>query len=89
MDITPTASNTMGPPLRSSPDADPHSTIPNGGAHDHSTTPNSHQGNSLTAAAATSSSQPKMVNTAFIHKLYKCDFRVRIVEDMLMDSQYA
>ena len=71
MDITPTATNSMGPPVNSSPEVDPHTIIPNGTSSDNSDTPTNQQGNSLTAAAATSSSQPKMVNTAFIHKLYK------------------
>ena len=71
MDVTPTAPNSMGPPVDSSPEVDPHSVIPNGNSSEHSIASGNTQVNSLTAAAATSAAQPKMVNTAFIHKLYK------------------
>ena len=70
MDITPTASNSMAPPVNSSPEVDPH-ILPNGSGGEFSGSQNAAHGSALTAAAATSSQQPKMVNTAFIHKLYK------------------
>ncbi|KAL8705249.1 MAG: hypothetical protein Q9201_001628 [Fulgogasparrea decipioides] len=69
MDLTPPASAAMGPP-NSSPEMD-HT-----GGHVNGTygeTPQGHGApavNGLSAAAATSSQQPKVVQTAFIHKLY-------------------
>ena len=70
MEITPSGSSSMGPPVHSSPEVDPH-TLSNGGSGDFAGGQSAGHGNALTAAAATSSQQPKMVNTAFIHKLYK------------------
>ncbi|KAL9578995.1 MAG: hypothetical protein Q9212_005365 [Teloschistes hypoglaucus] len=69
MDLTPPASTTMGPP-NSSPEMDHAGGHVNGMYGD---TSQSHGGpptNGLSAAAATSSQQPKVVQTAFIHKLY-------------------
>ena len=71
MDITPTAATSMGPPVNSSPEIDPHHPLTNGGTGELAGAQGAAHGNALTAAAATSSQQPKMVNTAFIHKLYK------------------
>lgn len=64
MEITPPTTGKMGPPAHSSPDMDLHAPpLGNGDANqDH---------NTLSAAAATQSQQPKVVQTAFIHKLYK------------------
>ena len=70
MDVTPSASTSMGPPVNSSPEVDTHA-MTNGGAAEFAVNQNASHGNAMTAAAATSSQQPKMVNTAFIHKLYK------------------
>ena len=67
MDVTPPPPS-MGPPVHSSPEAE-QTPQPNGGPFHES----SHHGNAvngLSAAAATSSQQPKVVQTAFIHKLY-------------------
>jgi hypothetical protein len=64
MDITPSAVPTMGPPVLSSPVGDRNGT--NGDA-DSAT-----NGNAATAiGAAAAAQQPKVVQTAFIHKLYK------------------
>lgn len=68
MDITPPASVAMGPPIHSSPEMDHNGGMTNGTYSDTIHNPN---GNGLSAAAATSSQQPKVVQTAFIHKLYK------------------
>lgn len=70
MEVTPTTSTSMGPPVNSSPEVDLHP-LTNGGTGDYAGVQGAAHGNALTAAAATSSQQPKMVNTAFIHKLYK------------------
>ncbi len=70
MDLNPTASNSMAPPVNSSPEVDPH-TMPNGSTGEFTGNQSTVHGNALTAATATSSQQPKMVNIAFIHKLYK------------------
>lgn len=69
MDITPPASVKMGPPSHSSPEMDHTGGVTNGAYAD----PNHTQGGTaggLSAAAAASSQQPKVVQTAFIHKLY-------------------
>ncbi|SLM35494.1 flocculation suppression protein [Lasallia pustulata] len=69
MDVTPPTSTSMGPPMNSSPETD------QGGGSNHvvhseaAHMPNG-SGNALSAAAAASSQQPKVVQTAFIHKLY-------------------
>ncbi len=71
MDVTPPAS-AMGPPGHgtSSPELD-HSAGQNGTYENASHIHNGPIANGLSAAAATSSQQPKVVQTAFIHKLYK------------------
>ena len=66
MDLTtPTAPDTdMGPPPHSSPDMDHE-------VGDHPPAMNGGSTGTVSAAAAASSQQPKVVQTAFIHKLYK------------------
>ncbi|KAL8837611.1 MAG: hypothetical protein Q9170_002454 [Blastenia crenularia] len=69
MDLTPPAVAAMGPP-NSSPEMD-HTIGPVNGLYGEMS--HGHNGsitNGLSAAAATSSQQPKVVQTAFIHKLY-------------------
>ena len=70
MDVTPPTSATMGPPVHSSPEMD-LSSHTNGTFGDVTPGQNGISTNGLSAAAATSSQQPKVVQTAFIHKLYK------------------
>ena len=69
MDLTP-PTTAMGPPVHSSPEMEHQ-----GGANGTYGDPGSGHGgptaNGLSAAAATSSQQHKVVQTAFIHKLYK------------------
>lgn len=67
MDATPPPT-TMGPPVHSSPEAE-HTPQPNGEPF-HEPPQLGSTVNGLSAAAATSSQQPKVVQTAFIHKLY-------------------
>lgn len=69
MDLSPRAATAMGPP-NSSPEMD-HTGGPVNGTYGEMS--HGHNGpvtNGLSAAAATSSQQPKVVQTAFIHKLY-------------------
>lgn len=70
MDLTPPTSATMGPPVHSSPEMD-HPGSANGTFGEATHAQNGPAANGLSAAAATSSQQPKVVQTAFIHKLYK------------------
>ena len=70
MDLTPPASATMGPPIHSSPEMD-HPGNTNGTFAEATHAQIAPIANGLSAAAATSSQQPKVVQTAFIHKLYK------------------
>lgn len=70
MDLTPPAAAAMGPP-NSSPEMDNTSGPVNGAYGEISHGHNEAITNGVSAAAATSSQQPKVVQTAFIHKLYK------------------
>ena len=78
MDTTPPNSATLAPPQTSSPEAEMDESNQNGSRNNHSggqgeqsTSTNGANGATLSAAAATSAQQPKVVQTAFIHKLYK------------------
>ncbi|KAL9076083.1 MAG: hypothetical protein Q9161_001130 [Pseudevernia consocians] len=70
MDMTPTASAVMGPPGHSSPEMETAGPLSNGNHGEATPMQNGTSGNGMSAAAATSSQQPKVVQTAFIHKLY-------------------
>lgn len=70
MEVTPPASASMAPPSRTSPENETN------GVHDQMAVgdqPNSGSlaGPNAAAAAAAGGQQPKVVQTAFIHKLYK------------------
>jgi len=71
MDVTSPTIAPMGPPARSSPESEAN------GAHDHSSIidDSSHAsgmlGPNAAVAAQAGAQQPKVVQTAFIHKLYK------------------
>ncbi|KAI9828938.1 MAG: hypothetical protein M1819_006437 [Sarea resinae] len=72
MDVTPSASTPMGPPRHSSPDTEHagsgnNSVSAEGGGSNMS---ESGPGLGAAAAAAAAAQQPKVVQTAFIHKLY-------------------
>jgi hypothetical protein len=72
MDVTPPHSATMGPPMNSSPELDGSGLNNSNGVGDVTMGSNS----TLGAAAAAASQQPKVVQTAFIHKLYKSVLRL-------------
>jgi hypothetical protein len=68
MDVTPPATAMMAPPTRTSPENEAN------GVHDHmgdQPSSGSLAGPNAAAAAAAGAQQPKVVQTAFIHKLYK------------------
>jgi hypothetical protein len=68
MEVTTPTAATMGPPTRTSEESDTN------GIGDHTDQPNSGNlaaGPNAAAAAAAGAQQPKVVQTAFIHKLYK------------------
>ena len=68
MDITPSTIPSMGPPVLSSPVGDRNGVNQTSGGESDSAT----NGNSVPAiGAAAAAQQPKVVQTAFIHKLYK------------------
>lgn len=68
MDVTPAAPTaTMGPPLLSSPVAERQTT---NGSSEPTITLNGSSAPAVGAAAA-AAQQPKVVQTAFIHKLYR------------------
>ncbi|MCJ1401496.1 hypothetical protein MMC11_004710 [Xylographa trunciseda] len=70
MDVTSPASTVMGPPVNSSPEME-HEVANNIGIQGESgNITNGVNGGNLNAAAVASSQQPKVVQTAFIHKLY-------------------
>jgi hypothetical protein len=64
MDITPTSTSSMGPPTINCPSSDRN------GTDSGNTSPNGGAASAVGAAAAAASQQPKLVQTAFIHKLY-------------------
>ena len=72
MDVSSTPA-VMGPPVHSSPETDQIMGMQNGMYGETTHAPNGSTGNGVSAAAITASQQPKVVQTAFIHKLYKCD----------------
>ena len=72
MDIITPSHEIMGPPRQVTPDLDPHSQLSNGiGGEASRGPPIAGQSGALSAAIATSAQQPKVVQTAFIHKLYR------------------
>jgi hypothetical protein len=73
MDVTPAVTATMGPPVHNSPDIDQGTANTNtsSGSAESVNMNNSNSGFGIGAAAAAATQQPKVVQTAFIHKLYK------------------
>lgn len=70
MEVIPPATAMMGPPTRANEDSEAN------GVHDHTgigdqPSTGSLAGPNAAAAAAAGAQQPKVVQTAFIHKLYK------------------
>lgn len=81
MDITPSSTSAMGPPSLTAPSTDRQHLTPTHQTHAQSQLANgdsdhnaqSSNGTSAPAVgAAAAAQQPKVVQTAFIHKLYKC-----------------
>ena len=87
MDVTPPASAMMAPPARTSPDMEAN------GVHDlmgDQPSSGSLAGPNAAAAAAAGAQQPKVVQTAFIHKLYKyASIQTLPTELLLMVLQYV
>jgi hypothetical protein len=71
MDVTTPTTATMGPPARTSEEAEGNGISEHMGAGDQPSTGTLATGPSAAAAAAAGAQQPKVVQTAFIHKLYK------------------
>ena len=69
MEVAQSAS--MAPPTLSSPEMEHETTNSDGVQGDSIQNTNGTSSNTLSAAAAASAQQPKVVQTAFIHKLYK------------------
>jgi hypothetical protein len=69
MEVTPPATAMMGPPARTSEESDANGTNEHMGIGDQNAS--SLAGPNAAAAAAAGAQQPKVVQTAFIHKLYK------------------
>ena len=88
MEVTPPASGNMGPPVPSSPEMDHPGNI-NGTFGEAASSQNGNMPNGLSAAAATSSQQPKVVQTAFIHKLYKWIISTMPPIDLIADDTLA
>lgn len=84
MDTTPTAPTAMGPPGHSSPEMDTAGPLNNGNYGEATHMQNGTSSNGMSAAAATSSQQPKVVQTAFIHKLYKYT-TCSVIDDLAAD----
>ena len=71
MEVAQSASAAMGPPVNSSPEMEHEGSNGIGHQNDGGHTANGAAGGPLSAAAVASAQQPKVVQTAFIHKLYK------------------
>lgn len=69
MDITPSAAPSMGPPVINSPAVERNGTNQTTTTETDGAATNGTSGPAVGAAAA--AQQPKVVQTAFIHKLYK------------------
>ena len=72
MDVTPPATAMMAPPSRTSPENEANGIHEPAGLGDQPSS-GSLAGPNAAAAAAAGGQQPKVVQTAFIHKLYKYD----------------
>lgn len=70
MDVTLPHPAMMGPPAHSSPDMEQGGNGASNG-HGEAHANHIHSGPGLGASAAAAAQQPKVVQTAFIHKLYK------------------
>ncbi|KAH0542196.1 hypothetical protein FGG08_003417 [Glutinoglossum americanum] len=91
MDVTPTVTATMGPPVHNSPDIDQGNATTNAtsGSAEPVNMNNSSSGFGLGAAAAAATQQPKVVQTAFIHKLYNDVFHTGSPESTLWEFKHG
>jgi hypothetical protein len=71
MDVTTPTTATMGPPARTSEESETNGGNDSMSVGDQPSTGNLTAGPNAAAAAAAGAQQPKVVQTAFIHKLYK------------------
>jgi hypothetical protein len=71
MDVTSPTIAPMGPPTRSSPEDEANGTHEHSGITDEQGYPSNMLGPNAAVAAQAGVQQPKVVQTAFIHKLYK------------------
>lgn len=89
MDVTPSSGTSMGPPVLNSPVGERNGTSQQtNGDTDTGSAPNGTSAPAIGAAAA--AQQPKVVQTAFIHKLYKCVCALAAIHmHQLTREQYA
>lgn len=71
MEVTTPTTTAMGPPTRTSEEIDANGINEHVSAGDQPSTASLTAGPNAAAAAAAGAQQPKVVQTAFIHKLYK------------------
>ena len=71
MDVTSPTIAAMGPPTRGSPEDEANGTHEHSGISDDQSHTSSMLGPNAALAAQAGVQQPKVVQTAFIHKLYK------------------
>jgi hypothetical protein len=76
MDVTSPTIAPMGPPVRTSPESETNGTRNHTGIPDEQSNASNMLGPNAAVAAQAGAQQPKVVQTAFIHKLYKSVSRV-------------
>jgi hypothetical protein len=71
MDLVPTITTSMPPPAISSPATERQMSVQANGDSENNTNGGNGNTSSTAVGAAAAAQQPKIVQTAFIHKLYK------------------